>query len=240
MNDYSGTRSNRAISRLARLGTAWSVVGLALDCASARFDPERNQALTFDTVASADAGVGPPQARSAPVKLLPSQLGVSRTNEPLTIPPSGTKPQADPITCTVDPPDPKPLHTRDWIVYEFTYSKGLAEVRSQRREQTAKPRDAARVVGRYAIELWIGCELVERVRFSFPLQAAEQTVAPGTRHDLHEQPSLTANASLARTVFVPLDMRATRAELVDHGTGKRLPLAWPPNLQPISPFKPSK
>jgi len=130
----------------------------------------------------------------------------------------------------VDPPDPKPIHTREWVAYEFAFKEGVVELSSLRREQTTKPRDTARRVGRYAIELWIGCELIDRVRFSFPLQAAEQPPLRGSRHTLNEQPSLTANAHLTSVALVPLDLRATRAELVDRGTGKRSSLAWPPNL----------
>ena len=205
-----------------------SLLFMALNCASARLDPEHNRALTFDTVAPDDAGVTPSFASNAPVRQAPSQPGRTESNAAAQQP--DARPSAEPITCTVDPPDPKPLHTRDWIVYEFSYTNGKVEVQSQRRELTKKARDTARVIGRYAIELWIGCELIDRVRFSFPLQAAEQFRAPSTRHALHEQPSLTANAQLACTVRVPLDARTTRAELVDRGTGARSSLAWPPNL----------
>jgi len=210
------------------IGTACFLIRIAPSCATAHLDPERNQALTFDTVDSDDAGVSLPNTRGIPVKSTPSQIGSTDNRGPATVSDAGQV--AEPITCTVDPPDPKPIHTRQWVVYEFSFKEGAVEVLSQRREQTAKPRDTARRVGRYAIELWIGCELIERVRFSFPLQAAEPPSRPGTRHVLNEQPSLTANAHLTSVALVPLDLRATRAELVDRGTGKRSSLAWPPNL----------
>ncbi len=199
-------------------------------CAGARLDPDRNQALTFDTSPTDDAGVTPSAASSVPVRAAASQPSV--VEDKTRTPSSDAQTLSEPITCTVDPPDPKPLHTRDWIVYDFSYNKGKAELKTQRRERTAKPRDTARVVGRYAVELWIGCELIDRVRFSFPLQGAEEPKVLSTRHALHEQPSLTANARLASTVWVPFSPRATRAELVDRGAGTRSTIAWPPDMSP--------
>ena len=232
MKNDKGTNSVPNSWRQFRLSSACFVLGVALSCATARFDPERNQALTFDTVLPDDAGAAPTISRNVPVKLSPSQLGTTDNKTPTQHFDAG--PPVEPITCTVDPPDPKPLHTRDWIAYEFEFREGSVGVRSHRHERTAKPRDTARIVGRYAVELWIGCELIDRVRFSFPLQAAEQPIAPGNRHGLNEQPSLTANAHLNCTVMVPFDLRATRAELIDRGTGKRSSLAWPPNLPTLS------
>jgi hypothetical protein len=220
------TRPSGVRSRHVRLAVTCASILAAFSCAGARLDPDRNQALTFDTTPSDDAGVTPPAASEVPVRAAASQPSVA---EDKTRTPDAPM-SSEPITCTVDPPDPKPLHTRDWIIYDFSYDKGKAELRSQRRERTAKPRDTARVVGRYAVELWIGCELVDRVRFSFPLQGAEQPKAQGTRHALHEQPSLTANARLATTVWVPFSLRATRAELVDRGAGTRSTIAWPPDM----------
>lgn len=210
---------------------ACAMIAGPLGCANPRLDPDRNQALTFDTTSLSDAGAAPP-VQSAPVKASASQPG--NTEQQVATESSDAGTSAESMTCTVDPPDPKPSHTRDWVVFEFLFAKGKAELQSQRRERITKPRDTARVVGRYAIELWIGCELIDRVRFSFPLQAAEQPRAQSRRHPLHEQPSLTANAQLFTTVRVPLDSRATRAELVDHGTGVRTSLAWPPNLSRVS------
>ncbi len=217
--------------RLLNLSAAYFLVRITLSCATAHLDPERNQALTFETVETEDAGVTSRIARSIPVKSAPSHLGSTEGS-------GAAGPAAEPITCTVDPPDPKPIHTREWVVYELAFKEGSVEVISRRREQTAKPRDTDRHVGRYAIELWIGCELIDRVRFSFPLQAAEQPPLAGARHVLNEQPSLTAKAHLTTVARVPLDLRATRAELIDHGTGKRSALAWPPNLS-ASPSVPA-
>jgi hypothetical protein len=211
---------------------------VALSCAGARLDPERNQALTFDTVPISDAGLPTEGSNERALRPAPSQPASPVVENPRAPSDAGTA--GEPLTCTVDPPDPKPSHTRDWLVYEFTYKDGSVNVHSQKLERIGKPRDSARVMGRYAIELWIGCELVDRVRFGFPLLAAEPAKAPSTRHPLHEPPSFIAHAELRTTVRVPLDLRATRAELVDRGSGQRTVLAWPPNLPKTTSTEPAR
>jgi hypothetical protein len=208
---------------------AWLLAPAVLACAGARLDPEKNQALTFDTTSPSDAGV-PTLAQPILLKAAPSQLALNGASTESTVVPGGASSLVEPIRCTQDPPDPKPTSARDWIELEFTYANGEAKPGASHRVQTPKPRDSARVVGRYAVELWIGCELIDRVRFSFPLQAAESPSRAGKRHELHEQPSFTARGKLKATVLVPFSDRATRAELVDRKAGSRVALAWPPNL----------
>jgi len=209
---------------------AWLLAPTVLACSGARLDPEKNQALTFDTTSPSDAGVATSSAQPTLQKAAPSQLALNGARTASTVAPGGASSLAEPIRCTQDPPDPKPISARDWVALEFTYVNGEAKPRASHRLQTQKPRDSARVVGRYAVELWIGCELIERVRFSFPLQAAELPPRTGKRHELHEQPSFTARGELKATVLVPFSDRATRAELVDRSAGTRVELAWPPNL----------
>jgi hypothetical protein len=213
-----------------------------LACSGARLDPEKNQALTFDTTESSDAGVAP-LAPALVKRTAPSQPGsaAQRELEPAAAssgsPALANAPAPEPIRCTQDPPDPKPLSTRDWVALQFTYADGKATPRASERLQTPKPRDSARIVGRYAVELWIGCELIDRVRFNFPLQAADPPANGGTRRGLHEPLSLTARGHLSATVLVPFSERATRAELVDRSAGTRVALAWPPNLSSAVPKK---
>ena len=114
---FEGIRHDRSSLGLI---VAFPMIGVTLSCASARLDPNRNQALTFDTTTPGDAGATP-LAQSTPVKATASQpSNVEKANTQSSD--AGTS--AEPITCTVDPPDPKPLHTRDWVVYEFLFKKG--------------------------------------------------------------------------------------------------------------------
>ncbi|HEY2405656.1 MAG TPA: hypothetical protein VGI10_06625 [Polyangiaceae bacterium] len=127
-------------------------------------------------------------------------------------------------------PDPEPLReARQWE-YHFVYESGKVRVAGVRELLYPKPVVTARRMGRYAVELWIGHELVERVRFDFPLLAAEgtaQKVAP-----LHATPTLGAAATADAIVRVPASPRATRAVLVDRASEQLQELPWPPDRQP--------
>jgi hypothetical protein len=90
-----------------------------------------------------------------------------------------------------------------------------------------RPVATARRVGRFAVELWIGRELVDRVRFDFPLLAGEGAPPEGARRPLHPAPSMGGVESHER-VRVPDSDRATYAVLVDRLAGTSQPLEWPP------------
>ncbi|MBN1609572.1 MAG: hypothetical protein JW940_23270 [Polyangiaceae bacterium] len=136
---------------------------------------------------------------------------------------------APPRTGTL--PDPPPLRASEHYVYLVMHDHGQVSVQSVQRWRSRTPLPTARSMGRYAIELWIGRELVDRVRFDFPLLAAEPAPRPGARRPLHEPPSLSAGAVVTRRVVVPASQRATRAVLVDRATGSVQPLPWPPPVQ---------
>jgi hypothetical protein len=126
------------------------------------------------------------------------------------------------------PPDPRPLVAgRQWE-YVVRYAGGELSVKSVVERRFDRPRATARRMGRFAIELWIGRELVDRVRFDFPLLAAEP--APqGDREPYREPPSFAIEADVTQTVLVPASDRARRALLVDRATGRSVELDWPPD-----------
>lgn len=193
-------------------------------CAAPRLDPEKNQALTFVAIDEADAGV-PEQARPLAHSASPSQLStasaVSKEGSAESL--------AKPISCTTDPPDPKPTSTRGWIRYEFALRAGQVTTRSTRILQLPKMRESERVVGQYAVELWIGCELLDRVRFNFPLELGDPANRGTSKRPLHSPPSFTSGSELSAVVWVPNVQRATRVELVNRIAGTRTALVWPPN-----------
>jgi hypothetical protein len=130
-------------------------------------------------------------------------------------------------------PDPEPLRLAEQWEYELVHEKGGVRVAATTRKRFAQPVVTARQMGRFAIELWIGSELIDRVRFDFPLLAAEE--APrGKRRPLHEPPSFASGAAVSRRVLVPGSPRATRAVLVDRATGGVTALPWPPDA-PLPP-----
>jgi hypothetical protein len=127
-------------------------------------------------------------------------------------------------------PDPEPLReARQWE-YHFVYESGKVRVASVRELLYPKPVVTARRMGRYAVELWIGRELLERVRFDFPLLAAEEDTRKTV--PLHAKPSLAAAATADAIVRVPASARALRAVLVDRASEQAEELPWPPDRQP--------
>jgi hypothetical protein len=129
-------------------------------------------------------------------------------------------------------PDPEALKlARQWE-YEILYDRGKLSVKHVRERRFDKPVPTQRQMGRFAIELWIGHELVERVRFDFPLLGAEEP--PTGRRPLKAPPSFADGATVSRIVLVPASPRATRAVLVDRATGSEQELPWPPDA-PLGP-----
>lgn len=121
------------------------------------------------------------------------------------------------------PPDPEPLRIADQWEYELAWDAGVMKVVSAKAKRFPTPVVTARKMGRFAIELWIGPELVERVRFDFPLLAAEDD--PGHRAG----PSFDKGAHVRQRVLVPAAPRARRARLVDRATSEVVALPWPPD-----------
>lgn len=142
---------------------------------------------------------------------------------------------APPLTGSA--PDPEPLSVREQWQYALLYQGGNVSVEHVAKRSSAKPVTTVRHMGRFALELWIGHELIDRARFDFPLIAGEET--PGrVRRPLHDAPSLGSNAIARVSVLIPDSPRATRLVLVDRATGKAQELPWPPDGEP-SPAPPT-
>ncbi len=125
-------------------------------------------------------------------------------------------------------PDPEPLLMAEQWQYQLLYQNGGPSVESFQKQTLPRPIPTPRRMGRFALELWIGHELIDRVRFDFPLIAAEEQ--PGIkRRPLHDAPSLAPNAIARIRVSVPASPRATRLMLVDRATEKTQELPWPPD-----------
>jgi hypothetical protein len=124
-------------------------------------------------------------------------------------------------------PDPEPLSSRAWWAYDVRYDRGAIEPGSPVPQCLAQPASSVRRMGRFAFELWIGPELVERIRFDFPLLAGEPPRS-GSRRPLREEPSFAPGARVSTRILVPASPRATRAQILDRATGQTLPVPWPP------------
>lgn len=132
-------------------------------------------------------------------------------------------------------PDPEALAMERQYEYEIAYEEGKLRVVSVRAVRFQRKVVTARSMGRFAIELWIGKELIDRVRFDFPLVASEEPRKKKAR-PLDEPPSFAAGVTATRKVLVPASPRATRALLVDRATDARTELPWPPEA-PLPPAK---
>lgn len=123
-------------------------------------------------------------------------------------------------------PDPAPLVLKDQWRYRLGYQGGRTRVLSTHALTLAAPTATARRMGRFAIELFIGDELIDRVRFDFPLLGDAPPEGPGLNWQLGVKSEVT--------VLVPRSPRARRALLVDRATGERIELPWPPD-EPLPP-----
>jgi hypothetical protein len=125
---------------------------------------------------------------------------------------------AVPFVITPTPPDPPPLIERAQWVFDLRWDRGEVWLLGVRPLLLPAPQATPRPMGRFALELFEGRTLIERVRFDFPLLAV---------------PELDASVSLAnklRTrigVVFPATKRGTRLELWDRAMNRRWSIAWP-------------
>jgi hypothetical protein len=117
-----------------------------------------------------------------------------------------------------DAPDPEPILASTAWILALGYDKGAISLLGCESEALAKPARTARSFGRFALELYDDVVLVERVRFDFPLLAADDNAAV----------SLTRNLKTRIGVRFPQTLRGNRLELVDRKDNRRIALAWPP------------
>lgn len=175
-------------------------------------------------------------AETGPTLTLPAHIAEGSPQHKRAL--SRTKARSDaaapPAPADTALPDPEPLRLRRQWDYEVVYDDGRVRVASVHERTFPKPIVTARRMGRYAIELWIGQELIDRVRFDFPFLPAEP-LPSGPRRPLHEAPTFAKGMVAQRHVLVPASPRATRAVLVDRATGRRRLLPWPPDRPLASP-----
>lgn len=126
-----------------------------------------------------------------------------------------------------DLPDPEPLVQRGQWRYTLVYDKGTLRVGQPEPLCLERARASARKIGRYAFELWLGRELVERVRFDFPLLATEEPPT-GLRRPTRETPRFAPGAVVSITLRIPASERATSARILDRATGQSTAVPWPP------------
>jgi hypothetical protein len=122
------------------------------------------------------------------------------------------------------PPDPPALAEREQWIFVLRWSKGEPFLVSIQKTDMGAPHATPRVMGRFALELFEGPTLIERVRFNFPMLGAPEAADAGWRTPPRFEPKLTTRIG----VFFPATRRGTRLELWDRATDRRWPLPWPP------------
>lgn len=131
---------------------------------------------------------------------------------------------ADPPKGGFAPDPPQRASRKQWTI--DVVSKG-GKVTAERATSTtlAKPSETPRVFGRFAVELYIGRELLDRARFNVPLMGDEPP--HGNRNRL-PRPRFDQHVSARVRVRIADNDRASYMLLVDRDSGAIQKLAWPP------------
>jgi hypothetical protein len=131
----------------------------------------------------------------------------------------GAPPNLADIPITRTPADPPPLVERSQWVFDLRWDRGDVWLLATHALELPDPRATPRVMGRFALELFEGPALIERVRFDFPLLGPPEPDG-GV--------SLTRKLRTRIGVVFPATKRGTRLELLDRATDKRWSMPWPP------------
>jgi hypothetical protein len=132
-------------------------------------------------------------------------------------------PPAD-IVITPTPADPTPMVERSQWVFDLRWDRGEVWLVGVNPLVLPAPRETPRAMGRFALELFEGPALIERVRFDFPLLGPPEALDGGWK----APPSLTQKLRTRVGVVFPASGRGTRLELLDRATNRRWELPWPP------------
>ena len=209
-------------------GLSVSALLLLHACSSARFSTEPG-APTLVLPGSFAEGKAEPAASSAPA--------------PSAAPPGAASASASaaPVAAPLTPstlPDPTPLRMAEQVEYELELSEGKIRVVSVKALTLPAPIETPRRLGRYALELRIGPELIERVRFDCPGTAADEPQAPG-KQKLYAPLTLGARAIARVKLLLPQSPRVRQAVLVDRGLNTATELQWLLPEVPKAPVAPS-
>jgi hypothetical protein len=140
---------------------------------------------------------------------------------------------ADPPRAGFAPDPPARASRLQWRI-EVVARAGKVTVGQARSEMLEKPAESPRVMGRFALELYVGPQLLDRVRFNLPLLDAPPE---GDRTNLLRRPSFE-QVNTRIKVRIADNPRAAYLLLVDRATGETQRFAWPPEADGrILPWK---
>ena len=129
------------------------------------------------------------------------------------------------------PPDPPAMSEREQWVFDLRWDRGEVFLLGVHKVDMGAPHATPRVMGRFALELFEGPILIERVRFDFPMLGTPEAQDAGMRAAPRFEPKLKTRIG----VLFPATKRGTKLELWDRARDVRVALPWPPNEGPASP-----
>jgi len=136
---------------------------------------------------------------------------------------------------TRTPPDPPPMNEREQWVFDLRWDRGEVYLLGVHKVDMGAPHLTPRAMGRFALELYEGPTLIERVRFDFPMLGAPEIPDGGP---VRNQPRFEPKLKTRIGVLFPATKRGTRLELWDRAKDQRWPLPWPPTEGPATPKEP--
>lgn len=128
------------------------------------------------------------------------------------------------------PPDPPAMSERFQWVFDLRWDREEIYLLQVHKVDMGVPQVTPRMMGRFALELFEGPALIERVRFDFPMLGAADVDA-GLRATPRFEPKLKTRIG----VLFPATNRGTRLELWDRAKDTRMALPWPPKEGPLTP-----
>ena len=132
-------------------------------------------------------------------------------------------------------PDPAPRASLKQWVFEVSHSGTRLSIDRVRAVSVDRPMATPRMMGRFALELYVGKELLDRVRFNVPLLGEGPAEGPDKPKNPFRRPRFDRVTAKLRVQMADNE-RATYAVLVDRATGEEQRFDWPPGpdgrLQP--------
>lgn len=132
---------------------------------------------------------------------------------------------ADPPAKLPFSPDPPPHASRKQVVFDIAIRRGKATIEKTRSVTLSKPAETARTTGRFALELHIGNQLLDRLRFNVPMMGDEPPQRSKKRP--FRAPSLD-DVTTRVSAQIADHPRATYLLLIDRITGEEQRFDWPP------------
>jgi hypothetical protein len=218
--------SDSRFSILTALSVAFAPLVVAA-CASARYSTEPGAPTLVLPAHFAEGKAEPSAASGTPLPSTPPRAVASGSAVPAA-------PALTPSTA----PDPTPLREAAQVEYELELREGKVQVVTVKAVTLPSPIVTPRRLGRYAIELSIGQELIERLRFDFPGTAADDPQI-GPKKPLFAPLTLSERAIARVKLRLPQSARVRRAVLVDRALNTVTELAWPLPDMPRAPSAPS-